>query len=78
MNNGQAYEALIKMQRAGHAEAEQVMNYISELAAALRVAEDNLRLSAAGDTENLAYNAQIIEQMVDRLLLRSPSHGADI
>ena len=81
MNNGQAFTALLKIQRASpeHAEAaEALMQYITELAAAASLASSNLSSAAKGHTENTSHNAGVVEGLLDKLILKSPSHGGDI
>lgn len=81
MNNGQAFESLLKIQRTSpeHTDAaEALMQYVTELAAAAALAASNLRQAAMGHNENTAHNARVIDGMLDKLILKSPSHGGDI
>ena len=43
-----------------------------------RVAASNLRSAAMGHTENTAHNATVVEGVLDKLILKFPSHGGDI
>ena len=42
------------------------------------VTGSNLRSAAMGHTENTAHNATVVEGMLDKLILKFPSHGGDI
>ena len=81
MNNKQAFAKLMKIQRTNKdfsQDCEDVMQYITELAAAADLAARNLKSAAMGRTENTAHNATVVEGMLDKLILKSPSHGGDI
>ena len=81
MNNGQAFAALIKIQRTSpeNAEAaEELMQYITELAAAADLAESNLFSVVCGHTENIRHNHKIVSEKLDKLIMQPPSHGGDI
>ena len=81
MNNGQAFAKLMKIQRTSpeHAEAaEALMQYITELAVAAKLAESNLFDAVCGRTENIRHNHGVVSEKLDKLILQPPSHGGDI
>ena len=81
MNNGQAFAKLMKIQRANkdlEGDCEDLMQYITELAAAAKLAESNLFEAACGRTENIRHNHGVVSGKLDKLIMQPPSHGGDI
>lgn len=81
MNNGQAFAKLMEIQRANKdlaRDCEDLMQYITELAVAAKLAESNLFAAVCGRTENIRHNYEVVSGKLDKLVVRPPSHGGDI
>ena len=65
MNNKQAFAKLMKIQRTNKDFSQDCEDVMHELAAAADLAARNLKSAAMGG-------------MLDKLILKSPSHGGDI